>query len=64
MSRSEILTRLSTALLRGDRATARAIYFDWVVPNRAFSHREADRLSYRLGAIDEGDAHLASRVDL
>lgn len=64
MSRSEILTSLSTALLRGDRATARTIYFDWVVPNRAFSHREADRLSYRLGAIDEGDAHLAARADL
>jgi hypothetical protein len=64
MSRSEILTRLSTALLSGDRATARSIYFEWVVPNRAFSHREADRLSYRLGAIDEGDAHLAARADL
>ena len=64
MSRSEILTRLSTALLRGDRATARAIYFDWVLPNRAFSHREADRMAFRLGAIDEGDAYLAARADL
>ena len=64
MSRGEILSQLSSALLSGDRATARAIYFDWVVPNRAFSHREADRLSYRLGAIDEGDAHLAGRADL
>ena len=64
MSRSEILTRLSTALLRGDRATARTSYVDGVVPNRAFSHREADRLSYLLGAIDEGVAHLAARADL
>ena len=64
MSRSEILGRLSTALLSGDRATARAIYFDWVLPNGAFSHREADRMAYRLGAIDEGDAHLAARADL
>jgi hypothetical protein len=64
LSRSEILTSLSSALLRGDRATARAIYFQHVIPNQAFSHGEANRLSYRLGAIDEGDAYLASRADL
>jgi hypothetical protein len=64
VSRSEILSRLSSALLSGDRATARSIYYDWVVPNRAFSNREAERLSYRLGAIDEGDAYLAGRTDL
>jgi hypothetical protein len=64
VSRSEILSQLSGALLTGNRAAAREIYYQWVVPNNAFSHREADRLSYRLGAIDEGDAHLASRADL
>jgi hypothetical protein len=64
VSRNEILSQLSSALLNGDRATARSIYYQWVVPNRAFSHREADRLSYRLGAIDEGDRHLAGRTDL
>jgi hypothetical protein len=60
LSRGEILGRLSDALLRGDRLTARSIYFSLVIPNEAFSHREADRLAYRVGAIDEGDAHIAS----
>ena len=60
MSRGEILSRLSDALLKGDRVAARSIYFSHVIPNEAFSHREADRLAYRVGAIDEGDAHLAS----
>lgn len=64
MSRAEILTRLSSAMLSGDRETARSIYFGFVVPNEAFSHREADWLSYRVGAIDEGDRYLAARVDL
>jgi hypothetical protein len=59
VSRGEILGRLSEALLRGDRETARSIYFAHVIPNGAFSHREADRLAYRVGAIDEGDRHLA-----
>lgn len=59
MSRGEILGRLGTALLRGDREAARSIYFSHVVPNDAFSHGEVDRLAYRVGAIDEGDRHLA-----
>lgn len=60
MSRGEILSRLSSALLSGDRETARSIYYAQIIPNSAFSHREADRLAYRIGAIDEGDRHLAS----
>ena len=64
MSRGEIMGLLSTALLSGDRATARAIWFEHVVPNDDFSHREADRMAFRLGTIDEGDAHLAGRTDL
>jgi hypothetical protein len=59
VSRGEILGRLSEALLRGDRETARTIYFDQVIPNDLFSHREADRLAYRVGAIDEGERYLA-----
>ena len=59
MSRGEILGRLSSALLRGDRDAARSIYFAQIIPNDAFSHREADRLAYRVGAIDEGDRHVA-----
>ena len=64
MSRGEILGRLSTALLNGDRETARSIYYSHVIPNDDFSHREADRLSYRIGAIDEGDRHLADATHL
>ena len=60
MSRGEILGRLSDALLRGDREAARSIYFAHIIPNDAFSHREADRLAYRVGAIDEGDRHVAT----
>jgi hypothetical protein len=60
LSRGEILGRLSSALLKGDRETARSIYYAHVIPNEAFSHREADRLAYRIGAIDEGDRHLAN----
>ena len=59
MSRGEILGRLGDALLRGDRETARSIYFSHIIPNESVSHREADRLAYRVGAIDEGDRHLA-----
>ena len=55
---------LGHALLRGDRESARAIYYSHIIPNRAFSHREADRMSYRVGAIDEGDRYLASHPDL
>jgi hypothetical protein len=51
-------------MLSGDREVARSIFYEQIVPNEAFSHREADRLSYRVGAIDEGDRHIASRTDL
>jgi hypothetical protein len=64
MGRGEVLQMLGHALLRGDRETARAIYYAHVIPNRSFSHREADRMSYRVGAIDEGDRYLASHPDL
>jgi hypothetical protein len=64
MGRHEVLRLLGDALLRGDRETARALYFTHVLPNRAFSHREADRMAYRVGAIDEGDRYLAGRADL
>lgn len=56
------MSSLSSALLRGDRAAAREIYYTRIVPNREFSHREADRLSYRVGAIDEGDRFLAGTL--
>ncbi|HEV8632700.1 MAG TPA: hypothetical protein VG370_00450 [Chloroflexota bacterium] len=64
MGRAEVLQLLGHALLRGDRETARAIYYRHVIPNQAFSHREADRMAYRVGAIDEGDRYLASHPDL
>ena len=56
--------RLTRALERHDRDGARRIYYTQVLPNPAFDRREAERLSYRAGAIDEGDEHLASRRDL
>ena len=55
---------LGDALVSGDREAARTIYFRHVIPNGAISHREADRLSVRVGAIDEGDRHVAGRTDL
>ena len=64
MGRTEVLRMLGDALVSGDRETARAIYFRHVIPNDAISHREADRLSFRVGAIDEGDRHVAGRADL
>ena len=56
--------QLTRALQRNDREGARRIYHTQVVPNPAFDRREAERLSYRAGAIDEGDEHLANRGDL
>lgn len=64
MGRTEVLRMLGDALVSGDRETARAIYYSHVIPNGSISHREADRLSFRVGAIDEGDRHLAGRTDL
>lgn len=55
---------LGDALVSGDRESARAIYYAHVIPHAAIGHREADRLSYRVGAIDEGDRYLAGRTDL
>ena len=60
MSRQEILGQIGQALLSGDRSRARALYFEHVIPSGEISDREADRLAFRVGAIDEGDAHLAN----
>jgi hypothetical protein len=60
----DLYTRLSLAILRGDKATARQIYYDEILPDRGFSRGEVTRLSYRLGAIDEGDQYLANGADL
>jgi hypothetical protein len=64
VSRGDVLSALGSALVRGDRETARRLYYNHVIPNPAFSHREADRLSYRVGAIDEGERHTLTRADL
>ena len=61
---ARIHRRLTRALQRQDRDAARHIYHTQVLPNPAFDRREAERLSYRAGAIDEGDEHLATREDL
>ena len=58
-----IRTMLGQALLHGDRETARRIYYAYVIPDRGFSDSEADRLAYRVGAIDEGDRWLALQTD-
>jgi hypothetical protein len=59
-TRSEIYHHLSLAIRRGDKARARRIYFDEIIPDKRFSRGEVSRLSFRLGAIDEGDQYLAS----
>jgi hypothetical protein len=56
--------RLARALERNDRDGARRIYYTQVLPNPGFDRREAVRLSFRTGAVDEGDEHLAGRADL
>ena len=61
---TEVYARLALALMQGDKATARQIYYDEILPNRRFSRDEVVRLSYRLGVIDEGDQYLASGPDL
>src|SRR5262245_55517976 len=58
-----IYTRLSLAILQGDKAGARRIYYDEILPNRRFSRAEVLGLSYRIGAIDEGDQYLAKAED-
>ena len=60
----EIHRRLTRAVRRNDREAARRIYYTQVLPNPAFDRREAERLSYRAGAIDEGDEAVAARRDL
>lgn len=59
-----IRTMLGKALVSGDRETARRIYYAYVIPDHGFSDSEANRLAYRVGAIDEGDRELARRADL
>lgn len=55
--------RLSAAISRGDRAGARDIYYDEIIPDKRFGRGEVSRLSFRLGAVDEGDQYLASLGD-
>lgn len=61
---AEIHRRLARAVQRHDREGARRIYYTQVLPNPAFDRFETERLSYRVGAIDEGDQALAARRDL
>jgi hypothetical protein len=63
-SRNEIYHHLSVAIRRGDKERARRIYFDEIIPDKRFSRGEVSRLSFRLGAIDEGDRYLAEQDDL
>jgi hypothetical protein len=60
----QIQQRLTEAIQRHDREEAREIYYSQVLPNPAIDRREAVRWSYRVGAIDEGDQHVAAREDL
>lgn len=62
--RNLVHKRLIRAILRHDHERAREIYYGQVLPNPAFDRREAERLSYRIGVIDEGDSYLAGRSDL
>lgn len=64
MTKSEIYKRLGVAMLTGDRISARDLYFMHILPCKEFGNAEADRLSYRVGAIDEGDKFVAGRNDL
>jgi hypothetical protein len=61
---AEIHRRLARAVQRHDREGARRIYYTQVLPNPAFDRFETEPLSYRVGAIDEGDQALAARRDL
>jgi hypothetical protein len=63
-SRGEIYQRLSLAIRRGDKAKARRIYYGEIIPDKRFGRGEVNRLSFRLGAIDEGDRCLAENADL
>lgn len=64
VGRDAVLGRLTQALLRGDHAAAREIYYRDIVPDHRYSNKEVDRLSMRVGAVDEGDAFNARRTDL
>lgn len=50
---------ISQALHAGDKTKARELYFTEVLKEPGISHQEAISLSYRVGAIDEGDRYLA-----
>jgi hypothetical protein len=63
-SRSEIYHRLSLAIRLGDKERARRIFYDEIIPDKRFGRGEVNRLSFRLGAIDEGDRWLAENADL
>ena len=63
-TRGEIYHRLSIAIRLGDKVRARRIYYDEIIPDKRFGRGEVSRLSFRLGAIDEGDRWLAEDADL
>ena len=63
-SRGEIYRRLTLAMRIGDKDRARRIYYDEIIPDKRFDRAELRRLSFRLGAIDEGDRYLAENDDL
>ena len=62
--RSEVYRRLDLAIRLGDKDRARRIYYDEIIPDKRFSRGEVRRLSFRLGAIDEGDRYLSENAGL
>jgi hypothetical protein len=58
-----VYARLALAILAGDKVKARQIFYDEMLPDHRFSDGEMLRLSYRIGAIDEGDQYLANAVE-
>ena len=61
---ADVYSRLSAALLQGNRVAARLIYFQEVLPDPSFPRQEVDRFASLVGALDEGDRHLADADDL
>jgi hypothetical protein len=61
---ADVYGRLSQAIQRGDKEQARRIYYDEILPDRRFSRTEVINLSYRVGAIDEGDNYLGKGSDV
>ena len=61
---ADVEWKIRQALFHGDRERARILYFQYVVPDSAYSDHEVERIGYQVGAVDVGDLHVASRSDL